>query len=55
MPPRSSTRHPAASGIAHAMQVRLDHVIGNRPGAAMHDQNGIGWQVVRPRAELSGV
>ena len=30
-------------GIAHTVEVRLDHVIGNGPGAAVNDQNGIGW------------
>ena len=30
-------------GVAHAVEVRLDHVVGNGPGAAVYDQNGIGW------------
>ena len=30
-------------GIAHANKVRLDHVVGNGPGAAVYHQNRIAW------------
>src|ERR1019366_8618984 len=37
-------RAPSCRGsIAHAVEVRLDHVVGNGPGAAVYDQNRIGW------------
>ena len=29
--------------IAHAVEVRLDHIVGYGPGAAVYDQNRIGW------------
>src|SRR5258707_2829673 len=33
------------SGVADAVAMRIHHVIGNGPRAAVDDQNRIGWQV----------
>src|SRR5580692_5489438 len=41
---------PSRGGrIAHSVEVRLNHVVGNIPGTAVNDQNGIGWQAKTPR------
>src|ERR1022692_1734893 len=34
-----------ASSVAHTVEVRLDHVVGNGPRTAMYDQNRIGWHL----------
>jgi len=49
-------RPPSGSGgIAHTVEVRLDHVIGNSPGTAVNDENRIGWhsQSLREVAKIS--
>lgn len=37
------------NGIAHAVKMRIDHVIGNSPGAAVYDQDRVGWQIQTPQ------
>ncbi len=38
-----------SGGVAHAVEVSFDHVVGNGPGTAMNYQNWIGWQVSTPQ------
>ncbi len=38
----AALKHPPtrSHGIAHAIEMGFDHVVGNGPGAAMNNQNG---------------
>ena len=43
---RAATLEHAPSsggGVTHSIEVRVDHVVGDGPGAAVYDQNRIGW------------
>jgi hypothetical protein len=41
----AAERLPACSGgVADTVEMSLDHVIRNGPGASMDNQNGISWQ-----------
>ena len=40
-------------GVADAIQMRVDHVIRNGPGAAMDEQNGISRQTIPPSRAIS--
>ncbi len=47
----ATLEHAPARGrrVAHSIQMRLDHVVGYGPRAAMHYQNWVVWQVQSPQ------
>src|SRR5437899_5498193 len=38
--------------VGHAAEVRVDHVVGYGPSAAMNDQNRMSWQEVSPESAM---
>ena len=43
-----------SGGVAHAVEMCFDHVVGNRPGAAVNDQNRIRWHSQSLRESCGG-